>query len=695
MKKIISLLLVITMFVSMTVGVSAEINNTSKSAAQAISFGKNTTLLSSDFEHRAYYKITVPYTGIVTFDFSAYCTQTSYSVLEYEYKFILDGFTTVYFSPSSKHKVGNYYDAGRIRLELDRGEYSLQIYKGGSAGTSKYKFSWLTTFDCIHENTTTKTTVEPTCSSTGTEVTTCNNCRETVRTDTLSRLPHTPEDEWTRTKEPTCSAKGEEEKKCTVCGGVADTQDIDKLDHTYGEWVTDSEPTCSKEGKRTRVCSVCGGKDTEEIDKLDHDYGDWEITDEATCTSKGKETRKCKSCGKSETNNLDMLDHDYGKWETTTEATCTKAGKESRECKSCGKTETQSIDMLDHDYGKWEETVEATCTSTGKETRKCKNCSNSETRTTDKIDHDYDDWTVITKATCTSVGKEQGYCKLCDKTITENIPMLDHDYGEWKVTTEATCTSKGKKSATCEDCGRTGTETIDKTAHTVEEWTVTKEATEKKRGTRKGKCSVCGKSVTENYELPKYPGRDGFKPSREYGKNFKDVTEDKWFFTYVETAYEYTLVNGMSQSSFSPESKFTVAQALTTAANIHCAYYGNKVDAAKDGEQWYEPYVNYCIENGIITEEQFGDYTKNITRGEMAAVYAGLLPSEEYSEVREGTVADMNGEMANYKAVEKLYRAGIVSGDAGTGKYRPDDEIIRSEACVIFTRIAVASYRAK
>ena len=38
---------------------------------------------------------------------------------------------------------------------------------------------------------------------------------------------------------------------------------------------------------------------------------------------------------------------------------------------------------------------------------------------------------------------------------------------------------------------------------------------------------------------------------------------------------------------------------------------------------------------------------------------------------------------------------GIVGGDAGTGKYRPNDGIRRSEACVIFTRIAAAEYRIK
>ena len=51
--------------------------------------------------------------------------------------------------------------------------------------------------------------------------------------------------------------------------------------------------------------------------------------------------------------------------------------------------------------------------------------------------------------------------------------------------------------------------------------------------------------------------------------------------------------------------------------------------------------------------------------------------------------------MACAAAVKKLFAAGIVGGDAGTGKYRPNDGIRRSEACVIFTRIAAPEYRQK
>ena len=79
----------------------------------------------------------------------------------------------------------------------------------------------------------------------------------------------------------------------------------------------------------------------------------------------------------------------------------------------------------------------------------------------------------------------------------------------------------------------------------------------------------------------------------------------------------------------------------------------------------------------------------------MAIVFANILPESEYAAVRSGSNPDVTSNLACYAAVQKLYNAGIVGGDAGTGNYRPNDGIKRSEACVIFTRIAIAEMRAK
>lgn len=187
---------------------------------------------------------------------------------------------------------------------------------------------------------------------------------------------------------------------------------------------------------------------------------------------------------------------------------------------------------------------------------------------------------------------------------------------------------------------------------------------------------------------------NAFEKIREYNGQFTDVTENEWFYNYVKTAYEYALANGTSATAFSPNNKFTVAQALTAAANIHVAYTRGSIETVSGGA-WYTQYVDYCIKHGIIFEEQFEDYNRNITRGEMAVVFADILPDSEYEAVRSGSNPDVTTDLDCFSAVQKLYNAGIVGGDAGSGNFRPGDEIVRSEACVIFTRIAEKEYRAK
>ena len=198
-----------------------------------------------------------------------------------------------------------------------------------------------------------------------------------------------------------------------------------------------------------------------------------------------------------------------------------------------------------------------------------------------------------------------------------------------------------------------------------------------------------------NFTVVNNDNASKFTPAREYDGRFTDVTASHWFYNFVKNAYELTLANGTSATKFSPDATFTVAQALTAAANIHTAYYGKTVRAAAQGEQWYVPYVEYCVQNGIIKDGQFSDVNANITRGDMAIVFANILPDSEYAAKVDGSNPDVTSDMACYSAVAKLFKAGIVGGDANTGNYRPEDSIKRSEACVIFTRIAMASERIK
>lgn len=643
---------------------------------------------------KTYYKFTIPGSGTIKFDFFVknssgtknYGTDTI-SIWTSERKLIQSQKFDFNFPKVADSKSFAVYQ------ELEKGIYYLSIdhyfYWTGNVGLVEFS----TAFECSHENTSDTVTRKPTCSAVGEQVTTCRDCRSQVRVTELEKLPHTLPDEWETTREATCAKEGERIKKCTVCGETAETEVIEKPDHTFGEWEISRETTCAAAGERKRVCSACSFAETEPIEALAHTFGDWKITKSPTCTLVGERQRTCSVCNYTDKEEVEKLAHKFGKWETTEKSTCTKKGERVRTCSVCSEEQKEDLPLDDHTYGAWNVTTEPSCRNTGKRERTCSVCREKQTEELPMTSHDYGSWYTSSKATEQSAGSEYRTCADCGKKDTRTLPRLVHgaEY-EWKITKSPTCTENGTRTKYCDYCGASvSTETIPKAAHNFGAWTTVTAAQYKKDGTEKRTCQKCGAVETHSVSYV-LPGKAAFKSQRGY-EAFHDVAEDAWFYRYVKTAYEYKLANGVGNSAFSPDNKFTVAQVLTVAANIHSAYCGTTIGSALAGESWYMPYVRYCLEQKLITSNQFDDYTRNITRGEMAIVFASLLPDEEYTAVVSGQNPDVTSDLPCYTAVNKLYKAGIVGGDAGSGKFRPDDEIKRSEACVIFTRIAAPEYR--
>ncbi len=691
MKKFIAIFFCVIICVAvMSVAVSAKTGDNGN-----FEFG-DTLAAYGDFKE-IYYSFNVKYHGELTFTLSFKSSQITPENGSYR--------IVIYKSGSSPYDVGHifHFNASEstststkvLKVNLSPGSYGIRLSEYGYGTLNPaHRLQIFTSFECSHVSTNTKTTKKATCSETGLEEEYCEECKETISKNRIDKLDHTPDNNWTVITEASCSQEGKSVKYCTVCSQEADERTYDKLPHELGEWEQTSAPTCSKAGQEKSVCSVCNSTETRETEKLDHTFGNWEQVTQSTCAKEGVEKRTCSTCKSSEERDTDLLDHDFGRWETTKKSTCKNEGEKTRTCDVCGFTETQSIKKTSHEYGKWTTTRSATCTSEGSRYRVCEVCNERETDDISKTDHDYGSWTVTSQPTESSSGSRRRTCRNCSKTETDTLSRLIHGAKTYtKVSQKATCTKDGLEITICENCNKTiSEEKIPATGHSVKNWSVTTPATYDKDGVKSGTCVNCSTTVKEEYKFER-PGRDGFKSGRKYDNRFNDVKKENWFFDYVTKAYEYSLANGMSNVEFSPNSTFTVAQALTVATNIHSAYYGDKPDAVKDGEKWYMPNVRYCIEHKIITEKQFDNYDRNITRGEMAQVFANILPEEEYKAVRNGRPNDMTTDIPSFNAVKKLYDAGIVSGDAETSNFRPNDNIKRSEACVIFTCIALPEYR--
>lgn len=180
-----------------------------------------------------------------------------------------------------------------------------------------------------------------------------------------------------------------------------------------------------------------------------------------------------------------------------------------------------------------------------------------------------------------------------------------------------------------------------------------------------------------------------------YPGRFTDVTSSAWYNQKVGTAYEYGLMTGSSTSTFNPNGNISVAEAITTACQLHSTYY-------KDNYQfqattpWYQTYVNYALSNEIITTG-YSNYTAPITRAEFAVILANALPSEALTAINHvemGAIPDVPSDSNYYNAVYSLYRAGIISGSDSRGTFDPNSNITRAEAATILCNMVDTNSRA-
>ena len=163
----------------------------------------------------------------------------------------------------------------------------------------------------------------------------------------------------------------------------------------------------------------------------------------------------------------------------------------------------------------------------------------------------------------------------------------------------------------------------------------------------------------------------------------------------MQFVYEYDLVNGKSATTYEPDSNLKLSEAIKLAACLHSIYYTGVADFPKNQTPWYQPHVDYALENGIITEEYL-NYEAYATRAQFAVIFAAALPEEALTvmnDVELGAIPDVSYSYSYGPAVYLLYRAGITVGKDSAGTYYPNDAIKRSEVATITTRMASAVYR--
>ena len=188
-------------------------------------------------------------------------------------------------------------------------------------------------------------------------------------------------------------------------------------------------------------------------------------------------------------------------------------------------------------------------------------------------------------------------------------------------------------------------------------------------------------------------GMDNFQKTETYNGQFADIDAGYWAASSVKLCYEYGLMKGASATAFNPKGDLTVAEAIVMADRIHEIYHTGKSTLA-NGDPWYQPYVDYAMENGLIAQGDFSSYTAKATRAQMAYLFCNALPQGTLAEINSiSSIPDVSASHPYAKEIQTLYKAGVLTGSDMYGTFNPDSNIIRAEAAAILSRVALPDQR--
>ena len=194
------------------------------------------------------------------------------------------------------------------------------------------------------------------------------------------------------------------------------------------------------------------------------------------------------------------------------------------------------------------------------------------------------------------------------------------------------------------------------------------------------------------------PSMSNFTKARAYSNGqFSDVSESAWYGTsqqrVIATAFEYSLMNGNSASTFNPTGNISVAESLAVAARVHSIYNGGD-GVFSQGSPWFQVYVDYAQTNGLINAGDFTEYTRFATRAEMAYIFSRSIPAAQFaSQNTVNSLPDVNAATPHSESILTLYRAGVLTGSDADGTFSPGNNINRAEAAAIISRVILPDTR--
>lgn len=177
--------------------------------------------------------------------------------------------------------------------------------------------------------------------------------------------------------------------------------------------------------------------------------------------------------------------------------------------------------------------------------------------------------------------------------------------------------------------------------------------------------------------------------------DFSDI-KGHWAESNIKELVKKGIINGYVDKSgnkvFKPNEKITVSEFIKLVMSIE----NEEIRKIEKGEKWYIPYIEKAINEGVIEKGEFKDYTRNITREEMARIVIkkeGEKSVKKDYKIFEYYIPDYKEiKKENRDYVLKAYKEGIITGYSNR-EFNPKGKVSRAEATSVIMRLMDESKR--
>jgi hypothetical protein len=184
--------------------------------------------------------------------------------------------------------------------------------------------------------------------------------------------------------------------------------------------------------------------------------------------------------------------------------------------------------------------------------------------------------------------------------------------------------------------------------------------------------------------------------SRKFVKGmipFKDTDDSEWYTNYVSKAKNRGIISGYKDATGNPLGEFRPANNITIAEILKIALETSG-NGQSEGEpalvaarnHWAKGYVKKAEELGLNIVSDNVDINRPATRGEVIRIMLEALGVKP-DPITKSDFFDVLVSHVHAAYIQYAKDLGIISGDAGTNNFRPDDSINRAEASKIANQI--------